>query len=84
MNAKRFKHAVVVGSGMAGLVTSRVLSDHFEKVTVLERDAAPPDSDPRPGVPQGRHFHGLLPGGLLTLAELSTGATGRGLAAART
>jgi 2-polyprenyl-6-methoxyphenol hydroxylase-like FAD-dependent oxidoreductase len=73
MRMKRFKHAVVVGSGMAGLVTSRVLADYFERVTLLERDAAPADAGPRPGVPQSRHFHGLLPGGLLILAELFPG-----------
>jgi len=73
MSAKPFDHAVVIGSGMSGLVTSRVLADHFERVTLLERDAAPTDTSPRPGVPQGRHFHGLLPGGLLTLAELFPG-----------
>ena len=73
MSAKRWKHAVVLGSGMAGLVTSRVLSPYFERVTLLERDAAPADAGPRPGVPQGRHFHALLPGGLLILAELFPG-----------
>lgn len=73
MSTNRFGHALVLGSGIAGLVTSRVLADHFERVTLLERDDAPTDSGPRPGVPQGRHFHGLLPGGLLTLAELFPG-----------
>jgi 2-polyprenyl-6-methoxyphenol hydroxylase-like FAD-dependent oxidoreductase len=73
MSAKRFEHAVVLGSGIAGLVTSRVLADYFDRVTLLERDAAPPDAGSRPGVPQGRHFHGLLPGGLLILAELFPG-----------
>jgi len=65
-----FKHAVVVGSGMAGLTTSRVLADHFERVTLLERDAAPDGAGPRPGVPQGKHFHALLPGGLRILTVL--------------
>jgi 2-polyprenyl-6-methoxyphenol hydroxylase-like FAD-dependent oxidoreductase len=55
------------------LVTSRVLTDHFERVTLLERDAAPVDASPRSGIPQGRHFHGLLPGGLQALAELFPG-----------
>jgi glycine/D-amino acid oxidase-like deaminating enzyme len=85
MSAKRFEHAVVVGSGIAGLVTSRVLADHFERVTLLERDPAPSGADARSGVPQGRHFHGLLPGGLLILVELfplRAGAPRRGLAAA--
>jgi phytoene dehydrogenase-like protein len=29
--------AIVVGSSMAGLVTARVLSDHFKEVTVIEK-----------------------------------------------
>jgi 2-polyprenyl-6-methoxyphenol hydroxylase-like FAD-dependent oxidoreductase len=72
MEKKPFKHAVVVGSGIAGLMTSRVLADHFEHITLLERDVAP-DAGPRPGVPQGKFFHALLPGGLSILAELFPG-----------
>ncbi len=75
MAAKRFGHAVVVGSGIAGLVTARVLSEHFAHVTVLERDAPPDGSAPRSGAPQSWHFHGLLPGGLLVLRELFPGFT---------
>lgn len=70
---RRFEHALVLGTGVAGLVTGRVLADFFERVTLIERDAAPHDASPRAGVPQGRHFHGLLPGGLLVLAELFPG-----------
>jgi 2-polyprenyl-6-methoxyphenol hydroxylase-like FAD-dependent oxidoreductase len=58
---------------MAGLVTSRVLSEHFARVTVLERDAAPEGTAPRPGVPQGWHFHTLLSGGLRVLRALFPG-----------
>jgi len=32
------QHAVVIGGSLAGLMTARVLSDHFDAVTVLERD----------------------------------------------
>jgi len=31
-------HAVVIGGSMAGLLAARVLSDHFERVTIIERD----------------------------------------------
>lgn len=31
-------HAVVIGGSIAGLISARVLSDYFDKVTVLERD----------------------------------------------
>lgn len=75
MTAKRFGGAVVVGSGISGLVTARVLSEYFARVTVIERDAPPEGSAPRTGTPQSWHFHGLLPGGLLVLRELFPGFT---------
>ena len=53
-------HAVVIGGGMAGLLAARVLSDHFGRVTVVERDALPDGAAPRKGVPQARHPHALL------------------------
>ena len=70
---KPFNHVAVLGSGMAGLVTTRVLSEFFEKVTLFEKDAVPSAPDFRPGVPQGRHFHALLPGGLHIMSELLPG-----------
>jgi 2-polyprenyl-6-methoxyphenol hydroxylase-like FAD-dependent oxidoreductase len=56
-------HALVIGGSMAGLLAARVLSEHFERVTILERDHLIDDAQPRKGVPQGRHVHGLLAGG---------------------
>ena len=35
------RHAVVVGGGMAGMPATHVLADHFEQVTLLERDHLP-------------------------------------------
>ncbi|HEY4388287.1 MAG TPA: hypothetical protein VGN34_27875, partial [Ktedonobacteraceae bacterium] len=54
------RHAVVIGASMAGLLASRVLADHFEHVTILERDQLPHEVQARKGVPQGRHVHVLL------------------------
>ena len=34
----RRRHAVVVGGSLAGMLAARVLSDHFDDVTLLERD----------------------------------------------
>ncbi|WP_051854892.1 NAD(P)/FAD-dependent oxidoreductase [Streptomyces sp. NRRL B-1347] len=65
--------AVVVGGGYAGLVTARVLADHFEEVLVLERDAVGPDSGVHPSVPQGYHAHALLAKGGDVLEELFPG-----------
>ncbi|MBT8226856.1 MAG: FAD-dependent monooxygenase [Dactylosporangium sp.] len=52
--------AIVIGASMAGLMTARVLSEHVDRVTILERDRLPHDPAPRKGVPQGRHAHILL------------------------
>jgi flavin-dependent dehydrogenase len=53
-------HAVVMGASLSGLLVARVLSNHFEKVTVLERDTLPNGPEFRSGVPQSRHIHILL------------------------
>lgn len=52
------EHAVVIGGSMAGLLTARVLSDYFERVTIFEADTPPDEPVPRKGVPQGSHAHG--------------------------
>jgi 2-polyprenyl-6-methoxyphenol hydroxylase-like FAD-dependent oxidoreductase len=56
-------HAIVIGGSMAGLLAARALSEHFERVTVIERDQLIDDVQPRKDVPQGRHVHGLLASG---------------------
>jgi 2-polyprenyl-6-methoxyphenol hydroxylase-like FAD-dependent oxidoreductase len=65
--------AVVIGGSLTGLMTARVLADHFDRVTVLERDHI----DDRPAlhrsIPQGHHLHGLLLGGQQVMASLYPG-----------
>jgi 2-polyprenyl-6-methoxyphenol hydroxylase-like FAD-dependent oxidoreductase len=53
-------HAIVIGASIAGLVAARVLSDHVDDVTILERDQLTREATTRRGVPQGRHAHVLL------------------------
>ena len=67
------RRAVVVGSGVAGLFGARVLSDHFDEVVLIDRDDVPDSPRTRDGVPQGKHFHALLPGGLNIASELFPG-----------
>jgi 2-polyprenyl-6-methoxyphenol hydroxylase-like FAD-dependent oxidoreductase len=69
------KQAVVIGAGMAGLPATRVLSDFFDKVIVLECDTLPCDAVPRSGTPQARHVHALLAGGQRALDSLFPGFT---------
>ena len=66
-------HAVVLGASMAGLLAARVLSDAYQRVTVVERDALPSKPENRRGVPQGRHAHVLVPRGTQILDELFPG-----------
>ena len=58
-NNPGWRHAVVVGAGLGGLLAGRVLAGYFDRVTILERDAVPHDPAGRKGVPQGRHLHSL-------------------------
>jgi 2-polyprenyl-6-methoxyphenol hydroxylase-like FAD-dependent oxidoreductase len=67
------KHAIVIGGSMAGLLATRVLADHYQQVTLVERDAFPPEGEHRRGVPQGRHTHGLLVSGVQVLERFFPG-----------
>ena len=69
-------HAIVVGASLTGLCAAAVLAERFDRVTIVERDSLPADGRPRGGVPQGRHAHILLPGGLRGLADLFPGIAG--------
>jgi flavin-dependent dehydrogenase len=67
------RRAVVVGAGLGGLSAARVLADYFDEVIILDRDDLPDEASPRPGVPQGKHPHGLLGAGLNVLENLFPG-----------
>jgi len=73
MNKRIGQHAAVVGGGFAGLCIARVLSEHFQRVTVVERDVLPDQKAHRPGVPQSHHVHALLLRGLSELELLFPG-----------
>jgi hypothetical protein len=71
--ARPYDHAVVIGSGIAGLTAVRVLSDYFNQVTIIERDMLEAPHEFRQGVPQGRHTHTLMPRGQAILEQLFPG-----------
>lgn len=83
-NQSRQGHAVVVGASMAGLLAARVLADHFERVSILERDELPAVGEQRRAVPQGRHAHALLGSGRNVIEELFPGFVAEILAAGGT
>jgi glycine/D-amino acid oxidase-like deaminating enzyme len=72
---------VVLGAGMAGLLSAAAVSLAEHPVTVVERDELPDDgtasgaagAQPRPGVPQGHHLHALLHAGLTAMEQLLPG-----------
>jgi len=69
------KRAIVIGASMGDLLAARALADFYGEVTVVERDALPDVYEPRKGVPQGRHAHGLLARGREVLEQLFPGFT---------
>jgi len=46
--------AVVIGASLAGLIAVRVLCNHFECVTLIERDELPEQSGTSKGCPAGQ------------------------------
>jgi 2-polyprenyl-6-methoxyphenol hydroxylase-like FAD-dependent oxidoreductase len=69
-------HAVVVGGSLAGMLAARALSDHFEGVTLLERDRFTETPAARKGLPQGRHVHVMLERGHGAMEWFLPGLTG--------
>lgn len=70
---KSYGHAVVIGTGIAGLAATQVLTSYFAKVTLVDRDEQIGSSEFRSGVPQARHAHTLLPLGQSILEKLFPG-----------
>lgn len=73
-------HAIVLGGSLAGLLAARVLARHFDRVTVIERDAYPSNTAVRKGVPQASHVHALMRRGQQVIEELFPGLLGELLA----
>ncbi len=72
MNPSLFSHrqqAIVVGASLGGLLTARVLSSHFARVTIIEKDPIHRQAESRKGQPQTRHLHALLSSGVHILSQ---------------
>ncbi len=68
-NSTNRQHAIVLGGSLAGLLTARVLSKYFERVTIVEKDRVDDGSKSRPGQPQTQHLHCLLAKGLEVMTD---------------
>lgn len=67
------RHAIVIGGSIAGLLAARVLTDYFDRVTVIERDSFPDRAQPRKNIPQCTQLHVLLTRGRQIIEELFPG-----------
>jgi 2-polyprenyl-6-methoxyphenol hydroxylase-like FAD-dependent oxidoreductase len=67
------RSAIVMGGGIAGLTAAKALSEHFNKVTIIERDALPVGPEHRKGIPQGHQTHVLMPLGFACVNDLFPG-----------
>jgi 2-polyprenyl-6-methoxyphenol hydroxylase-like FAD-dependent oxidoreductase len=67
------RHAVVIGGSLAGLCVARVLADHVDQVTIVDRDRFPDTPTVRKGVPQAHHLHVLITAGQRALEQLFPG-----------
>ncbi|HUE85937.1 MAG TPA: NAD(P)/FAD-dependent oxidoreductase [Vicinamibacterales bacterium] len=65
--------AIVVGASMSGLLVARALSEHFGRVTLVERDVLPGRPEVRKGAPQAAHAHGLLASGYRVMDDYFPG-----------
>ncbi|MGD8833005.1 MAG: hypothetical protein PVF57_20535 [Pseudomonadales bacterium] len=67
------KRAVVVGGSLAGLLSIRALTDHYDDIVLFERDELGEASGPRMSAPQSFHLHVLLKGGENAMERLAPG-----------
>ena len=67
------KQDLVIGGSITGLLAARVLLNHFEQVTVVERDRFPEQPASRRGVPQADQVHVILTKGQEILEQLFPG-----------
>ncbi len=67
------KKALIIGGGIAGLLTARVLSEYYDDVLIIERDGWPEKPGTRPGTPQSFHLHQVLPRGEMIIERFFPG-----------
>lgn len=67
------RRAIVIGSGMAGMLAATAASQAADEITIIERDELSDGPLPRKGLPQARHIHILMAGGAHAIEALLPG-----------
>lgn len=57
------QRAIVIGGSIAGLLSAKVLSSHYEEVVILDKDELDTYPTNRKAVPQSNHIHIVLKAG---------------------
>lgn len=73
--SKPNSQAIVLGGSISGLLAARVLTNHFDRVTIVEKDKLASGLEPRKTAPQGAHAHALLSRGRMIVEDLFPGIT---------
>lgn len=67
------ERAIIIGGGIGGLLTARVLADYYTDVLIIDKDEFPSQPVDRTGTPQGFHPHRFTPRGSMILHQLFPG-----------
>lgn len=65
--------ALVIGASITGCLAARVLTSHFDRVVLIDRDGLPDAAETRSKVPQEHHVHLLLQRGRENMESLYPG-----------
>ncbi|MGE6631043.1 FAD-dependent oxidoreductase [Bacillus sp. NPDC077027] len=74
-NMMKRHRAIVIGAGIAGMFTAKVLSNFYQEIYIIERDELPAHPSNRAGTPQAFHPHRVLPLGKKIIEQLFPGYT---------
>lgn len=69
----KMERAVIIGGGIGGLLTAKVISNYYEEVLIVDRDDFPEKPENRSGIPQGFQPHRLTPRGKMIIERLLPG-----------
>ncbi|KOY17573.1 FAD-dependent oxidoreductase [Paenibacillus xylanivorans] len=67
------ERAIIIGGGISGLLTAKVLSEYYDEVWIVDKDDFPDKPENRAGTPQDFQPHRLTPRGSTIMNRLFPG-----------